>query len=182
MTKTGWVSVVVVVVLIGLGVWYASAHMGQEPAAGGPNPSGALGTNGSPNQGNLGQPDNGTPQQPGDGTTTSQNLILGISGTTGSQYLTAYNGMTLYTYSKDTPGKSNCTGTCATNWPPYTVASAADINVSAATTGTVGTVARADGSLQVTYNGAPLYFYIKDTKPGDTTGSGVGGVWFLAKP
>ena len=45
-----------------------------------------------------------------------------------------------------------------------------------------GTVTRADGSAQLTYNGRPLYFYIKDTNPGDTKGQGVGGVWYVAKP
>lgn len=165
-------------------------------------PAGQAGINGSPNQGNLGQPDNGTPQQPGgtaaqdngigdasqpagDGTGVAQNLIVGVSASqTLGTYLSAYNGMTLYSYAPDkqTPGKSACTGGCAANWPPYTVKSAADIHVSAATTGKVSTITRVDGSLQVTYNGTPLYFYAKDTKVGDTMGQGVGGVWYVIKP
>jgi len=36
--------------------------------------------------------------------------------------------------------------------------------------------------MQVTYNGIPLYYYSKDTKPGDTTGEGVGGIWHVVKP
>jgi predicted lipoprotein with Yx(FWY)xxD motif len=128
-----------------------------------------------------------TPQAPaGDGTGVAQNLILGINAGSGKipTYLSAYNGMTVYTYSPDqkTPGKSSCTGACASTWPPYTVSAVSDINVPASITGKVGTITRADGSLQVTYNGAPLYLYIKDTKSGDTTGQGVGGVWYVAQP
>lgn len=130
---------VIVVILLGAGVWYYTTHT-PVPATG---PNTSAGINGSPNQGNLGQPDNGTPQQPGDqgmqdngvqgdGTTVSQNLILGISSTAAlGQFLSAYNGMTLYLYTPDqkSPGKSVCNGGCATAWPPYVVSSAADIHV-----------------------------------------------------
>jgi hypothetical protein len=47
-------------------------------------------------------------------------------------------------------------------------------------TGTLGTFARADGSLQVTYGGRALYYFASDKQAGDTTGQGVGGVWFVA--
>jgi predicted lipoprotein with Yx(FWY)xxD motif len=98
-------------------------------------------------------------------------------------YLVDTNGMTLYMYTKDTPGVSNCSGQCAANWPPYVVASAdAATHVQAGVAGKVGTITRADGSLQVTYNDEPLYYWVKDTKPGDTTGQNVGGVWFVVKP
>lgn len=166
-------------------------------------PVGDAGIMGSSNQGNLGAPDNGTPQQPGgtaaedqgigdasvpgqgDGTGVQQNLVLGISANQAlGTYLSAYNGMTVYTYAPDkqAPGASKCTGGCAAIWPPYTVTSASNIHVSAATPGKVGTITRADGALQVTYNGQPLYFYAKDTSTGDTLGQGVGGVWFVIKP
>ena len=122
----------------------------------------------------------------GDGTGISQNLILGINAGSGKipTFLSAYDGMTVYTYSPDrqTPGKSSCTGTCASSWPPYTVSSVSDINVPASITGTVATITRPDGSLQVTYNGMPLYLYVKDVNPGDTNGQGVGGVWYVATP
>jgi predicted lipoprotein with Yx(FWY)xxD motif len=166
-------------------------------------PAGDAGINGSPNQGNLGAPDNGTPQQPGgtaaddqgigdasvpgqgDGTGVSQNLILGISASQAlGTYLSAYNGMAVYAYAPDkqAPGTSKCVGGCAAIWPPYTVKSASDIHVSPATTGKVSTITRADGSLQVTYNGQPLYFYAKDTSTSDTLGQGVGGAWSVVKP
>lgn len=115
----------------------------------------------------------------GDGTGVNQNLILGVSGT--DSHLTAYNGMAVYTYDRDTDGTSACTGSCAENWPPYTVPSADAINVSSVISGEVGTIARTDGELQVTYNGKPLYFYAGDTTTADTKGDGVGGVWHLVQ-
>jgi predicted lipoprotein with Yx(FWY)xxD motif len=49
-------------------------------------------------------------------------------------------------------------------------------------TGKLGTTTRTDGSLQVTYNDQPLYFFVGDTKAGDTTGQGVGNVWYVVNP
>jgi predicted lipoprotein with Yx(FWY)xxD motif len=111
------------------------------------------------------------------------NLTLGQSNDPSlGDYLVAYNGMTLYTYSPDTAGVSNCTGGCAANWPPYTVTSKDNLVAESPIAGAISTLTRADGTMQVTYNGAPLYFYVKDTKPGDTVGEGVGGVWYVVKP
>jgi len=86
-------------------------------------------------------------------------------------------GMTLYTFDKDTPGKSACNGPCATNWPPALVAD----NAKAAGDWTV--VVRDDGLKQWAYKGKPVYGWAKDTKPGDTTGDGfMNGAWHIAKP
>src|SRR5262249_11557545 len=101
------------------------------------------------------------------------------------QYLVAANGMTLYHFTKDTPGVSNCSGQCAVQWPPYTVSSstaAAGLPGGSAVGGTISTIVRSDGTMQVTYNGEPLYFWYKDVNPGDTTGQNVGGVWFVVAP
>lgn len=95
-------------------------------------------------------------------------------------YLTAANGMTLYVFANDAPGVSNCSGNCAVNWPPYP--SSVSNALATGVAGTVGTIARADGSSQLIYNGLPLYFWKGDAKPGDTTGNGVGGVWSVVKP
>ena len=70
-------------------------------------------------------------------------------------------GMTLYIFDKDTAGKSNCNGQCATNWPPLTAA--ADAKPS----GDWTVVTRDDGSKQWAYKGKPLYTFHKDAKPGD---------------
>jgi len=88
------------------------------------------------------------------------------------------NGMTLYTFDKDTAGsgKSVCNGQCATNWPPLMAADAD------AASGDYSLVTRDDGKKQWALKGKPLYYWIKDTKPGDTTGEGVMGAWHVAKP
>ena len=95
-------------------------------------------------------------------------------------FLTDAKGMTLYLFTKDVPGISNCYDQCAVNWPPLlTDGSATGPDLVA---GGLGTTERKDGALQVTYNGQPLYYWINDHKPGDTTGQNVGGVWFIVNP
>lgn len=89
--------------------------------------------------------------------------------------LTDDKGMSLYTFDKDTAGISNCNGTCATLWPPLLVKKGEYKSAS------YTRIKRNDGSLQWAYNGQPLYTWVRDTKPGDTTGDGVKGVWHLAK-
>lgn len=91
-------------------------------------------------------------------------------------------GMTLYTFANDEMGVSNCTDQCAVNWPPLTVESADDLVGDPRLPGELGTTERADGSLQVTYNGWPLYYWASDMARGDTTGEGVGDVWFTVAP
>jgi predicted lipoprotein with Yx(FWY)xxD motif len=90
-------------------------------------------------------------------------------------------GKTLYLYTKDTPNTSNCYDKCAEAWPPlYTESGPAAGN--GVNNSLLGTTQRKDGKSQVTYNGWPLYYYVKDQKPGDTTGQNVGGVWFVLSP
>ena len=88
------------------------------------------------------------------------------------------NGMTLYTFDKDTAGngKSVCNGGCATNWPPFMAAD------SDKPSGDFTIVTRDDGKKQWAAKGWPLYYWAKDTKPGDKTGDGVNGTWKTAKP
>jgi len=96
----------------------------------------------------------------------------------------ASNGMTLYYYTPDKgAGKVTCTGACLTAWPPLLL-SGADTNPTGdkSVTGTLGTIASPNGGMQVTYKGWPLYFWTKDTAPGDTTGQNVGGKWFVVPP
>ena len=92
--------------------------------------------------------------------------------------LVGANGMTLYTFDKDTAGsgKSVCNGPCATNWPPLMAAD------SDKPTGNYTVVTRDDGKKQWAMQGKPLYYWAKDTKPGDKTGDGVLGVWHTVKP
>jgi predicted lipoprotein with Yx(FWY)xxD motif len=97
--------------------------------------------------------------------------------------LTGEDGRTLYIFKKDTtPGKSVCNGDCATKWPPFTTTAADTLKAGAGVSGTLATIKRDDGTDQVTYNGAPLYYFAADTKAGDSTGDKVGGIWFIAAP
>ena len=96
-------------------------------------------------------------------------------------------GYTLYRFDKDKPkpSKSNCNGSCATQWPPVLVASAAEakeVKLDGVDAGAVNTVKRADGKLQLTIGGWPVYRYSGDKAAGDTTGQGVGKVWFAVTP
>jgi predicted lipoprotein with Yx(FWY)xxD motif len=92
--------------------------------------------------------------------------------------LTGANGMTLYTFDKDaaSSGKSVCNGQCATNWPPLMAAE------SDKASGDYSIITRDDGSKQWALRGKPLYFWAKDTKPGEKTGDGFNKVWQVAKP
>jgi predicted lipoprotein with Yx(FWY)xxD motif len=85
-------------------------------------------------------------------------------------------GMTLYTFDKDMKGMSMCSGKCAMNWPPLTAAE--DAKPMADWT----VVKRDDGSKQWAYKDKPLYTFAKDTKPGETTGEGVGNAWHVVTP
>lgn len=106
------------------------------------------------------------------------NIYIISSDTTKGNYMTDFAGKTLYTFDNDTvPGTSSCTGTCAVNWPPYTSGATAQ---GALPTG-VSLIARADGSSQFAWQGKPLYYYVKDTAPGQLKGDGVGGTWHIVK-
>ena len=92
-------------------------------------------------------------------------------------------GNTLYVFLQDTGDTSTCTGDCAATWP----ALIAKGEVKAGGGGGVdesllGTSARDDGTMQVTYNGHPLYYFSGDQAPGDTNGQGIGDIWFVVSP
>ena len=90
--------------------------------------------------------------------------------------LTDQSGMTLYTYTRDMVGYSNCNGPCASDWPPL----AADTG---AASGDWTVIVRDDGKKQWAYKGHALYRDSKDAKPGDVAGDGAdGGKWRAAKP
>ena len=92
--------------------------------------------------------------------------------------LVGSNNMTLYTFAKDTAGsgKSMCNGPCAANWPPLLV------DGSPAVSGDYSVITRDDGKKQLAFKGIPLYFWVKDTKPGDKTGDGfLNGAWKIVK-
>lgn len=166
MKKSSIIYIVITIVVIGGGLW-VWMMMGQ-----------AGSTYNQPTQPTA------IPSATGNGVTAGTLILNTMTDPTLGTYLVATNGMTLYSYSPDTPGVSNCNGGCAIAWPPYTVSNA-DISTLAAGLGIDGKLAtftRADGKIQLTYKGVPLYTYVKDKNPGDTTGQGVGGIWFVVHP
>jgi predicted lipoprotein with Yx(FWY)xxD motif len=98
-----------------------------------------------------------------------------VAPTQKGQTLVDAKGMTLYVFDKDTAGQSACNGPCAANWPPALAES--DFKAH----GDWSVVDRADGSRQWAYRGRALYRWVKDEKPGDTTGDGfLNGAWHVA--
>ena len=103
-------------------------------------------------------------------------------GTIGTVLVAASNGMTVYNFTKDVKdsGTSACTGGCLETWPALTVAAGGTPVAGAGVSGKLATITRDDGSLQVTYNGLPLYFFKNDKAPGDA--NGVYENWVAVKP
>jgi predicted lipoprotein with Yx(FWY)xxD motif len=95
------------------------------------------------------------------------------------KFLTGEDGKTLYLFTPDTTSASNCNGDCAANWPPFTLKSGETVKGGDGVTGTFTTIARQDGSMQVTYAGHPLYYYGADSAAGDVNGQGLFGKWYV---
>jgi predicted lipoprotein with Yx(FWY)xxD motif len=110
-------------------------------------------------------------------------IELTVSETAAGSALAGEGGLTLYIFTNDTEGQSTCTGDCATNWPPLVIEEGQEATAGEGVTAEwIGTITRDDGSMQVTYEGRPLYYFQADAAPGDSNGEGVGGVWFIADP
>lgn len=100
------------------------------------------------------------------------------------QVLVDGSGRTLYLFEADTSAKSTCNGPCALAWPPLLTSSAPHAG-SAVMPSLLGTTTRQDGTLQVTYNGHPLYYFAGDTTSGETKGQGLkafGAEWYVVSP
>jgi predicted lipoprotein with Yx(FWY)xxD motif len=108
--------------------------------------------------------------------TTAASTTLKTAVIGGTTVLTNAKGFTLYSFGPDTPTASKCYGSCAAYWPPVTGTVAAGHGLP----GKTSTIKRTDGSLQLTYNGHPLYTYIGDSAPGQANGNDInlnGGLW-----
>ncbi|MEA5453939.1 hypothetical protein SPF06_04310 [Sinomonas sp. JGH33] len=105
-------------------------------------------------------------------------LTLMTSTVGGQKIVVDGKGNTVYFYTRDNKGatQSACTGGCATLWPAVTNDGAPALQ---GVTGTIGSITTASGKQQVTINGMPIYYYSKDTAPGQTNGQGVAGVWYV---
>jgi predicted lipoprotein with Yx(FWY)xxD motif len=90
-------------------------------------------------------------------------------------------GITLYDFVKDRGTTSVCYGACAALWPPL-LTHGKPVAGPGVRASLLGTTRRKDGKLEVTYGGHPLYYFVTDRKPGQTTGQGVdqfGGPWWV---
>ena len=91
--------------------------------------------------------------------------------------LVDHKGMTLYTFAKDSAGKSMCNDKCAANWPPL-MAAGTDKAMEE-----WSVLKRDDGTMQWAYDGKPLYTFVMDKQAGDKVGDGkMDGAWKVAKP
>ena len=97
------------------------------------------------------------------------------------EFLVDAEGMTLYLFTVDDPGTSNCSGGCAEAWPPLLLGEA-DLTPANGMSGILGTTLRTDDTRQITYNDTPLYYFAGDSEPGDANGQAVGDVWFVVEP
>jgi predicted lipoprotein with Yx(FWY)xxD motif len=96
-----------------------------------------------------------------------------------TKILVTTTGMSLYVFNEDKPGSSACSGPCAKFWPPLTVpAGTMPAATMMGSKGKFGTITRADGSMQLTFDGAPLYTFAGDKKPGDLKGEGLAAKWW----
>lgn len=114
------------------------------------------------------------------GTGTQVGTASGPLGT----YLVDKSGRALYLWVKDSAGPSQCSGSCAAVWPPLTT-TGTPTATGKAIQADLGTFRRADGTVQVTYHGWPLYYFAQDTRAGETSGQGndgFGAKWWLMAP
>jgi predicted lipoprotein with Yx(FWY)xxD motif len=117
-------------------------------------------------------------------TSTGASATVGVANTSLGSILVNSTGRTLYLFKADVGTKSACSGACATAWPPL-LATGTPTAGTGLTASKLGTITRAGGNHQVTYNGYPLYLFVKDQKPGQTTGQGAtafGAAWFALTP
>lgn len=118
------------------------------------------------------------------GTGTSGGTVITTASASAGTFLTSGSGHAVYLFTKDTGGKSSCTGACAGAWPPVTTAGSPTASGGAKASG-LGTITRSDGTKQVTYDGHPLYYFSGDSGAGVASGQGLnafGAKWWLVSP
>ncbi len=145
----------------------------------------ACGSSAATGSGSAANPSSGAAASSPATSSGSANSATGImtASTSGGTVLTTAQGRTIYWFAIDTPTKSNCDAACSVYWPPVTGTPSAA--ASASLPGKWGTITRADGTTQATYNGHPLYTYKGDTAAGQDGGNGLnisGGLWWAMTP
>jgi predicted lipoprotein with Yx(FWY)xxD motif len=129
--------------------------------------------------------DGGTPPAPPPGPVPPATWVqMSAANSPLGTIVTDVNKHTLYRFDEDKPSPptSNCSGQCATTWPPETVAPGGHAYLQGIDPKVVGTVTRSDGSQQMTIGGWPVYRFAGDTNPGETNGQGIKGTWFAVSP
>ncbi len=112
-------------------------------------------------------------------------IHLDSSSAAVGKHIVDKDGKTLYYFSNDVNGTSNCTGGCLTNWPIFLADTVSGTFTDGLATADFKTITTASGAKQTTYKGWPLYYYAPGgmaEAAGQTTGEGVGNIWFVAKP
>ena len=115
---------------------------------------------------------------------TSSSARVDIAKTNLGRILVDSKGITLYDFPPDKGKVSVCYGACAALWPPL-ITHGKPVAGPGARASLLGTTKRKDGKLQVTYGGHPLYYFVTDRKPGQTTGQGLnqfGAPWWVISP
>lgn len=110
--------------------------------------------------------------------TSQPAAVVAVTSTDLGDVLVDGDGMTLYLFDPDEQGPSTCDDDCAASWPPL-VSDGEPVAGEGVDPALLGTAERDDGTVQVTYDGWPLYRWAADEAPGDTTGQGVGDVWWV---
>lgn len=118
------------------------------------------------------------------GSAAGTTVTVKSAGKLGTVLAAGSKKMTVYRFEADKGPASKCAGACAGAWPPVTT-SGAPVAAGGAMTSALGTIKRSDGTMQVTYNGHPLYYFFKDKDAGDSYGEGVhgfGASWYVLAP
>ena len=118
------------------------------------------------------------------GNASTTGTIVKIAKSPLGRILVDSKGITLYDFPPDKGGMSTCYGACAALWPPL-ITHGKPIAGPGVRASLLGTTKRSDGKLEVTYGGHPLYYFVSDQKPGQTTGQGVnqfGAPWWVISP
>ena len=117
-------------------------------------------------------------------TSSGASATVGVANSSLGSILVDSTGRTLYLFKADSGTQSACSGACAVAWPPLLATGKPSAGIGL-TASKLGTITRSGGKQQVTYNGHPIYLFIKDQKPGQTTGQDVtafGAAWFALTP
>jgi predicted lipoprotein with Yx(FWY)xxD motif len=118
------------------------------------------------------------------GAAATGGTVVNVASSPLGRILVDKNGRTLYDFPIDRGTASVCYGACAALWPPLTT-NAKPTAGKGVKASLLGATKRSDGKLEVTYGGHPLYYYVADTKPGQTSGQGLnqfGAPWWVISP